>query len=111
VAYRRSYRQSRPQQKAVPLWRLMLVIIVTFWMLAALVYAVSQWIVPGFYSATPSRTPSGINYGTAFGTPFIKTWGLWMAVGLLFLGPFAAGWQALMRGGDALMGKALGRGR
>jgi hypothetical protein len=86
----------------------MLVIIVASWILAAVVYAVSQWIMPAFFSATPSSTPSGINYGTAFGTPFIKTWGLWLAGGLFVLGPFVAVWQALTRGGEALIGSALG---
>jgi hypothetical protein len=68
---------------------------------------VSQWIAPAFYSSTPSTT-GGFNFGTSFGLPFIKTWGSWVAVALLILGPFAAAWQALTRGADAVMGRALG---
>ena len=62
----------------------MLVIIGTFWFLAAAVYVVSQWIAPALISATPSTAPSGFNYGQAIGMPFIKTWGFWMAVILFF---------------------------
>lgn len=85
----------------------MLVIIGLFWLLALFVFAVSQWIAPAFYSGTPSPT-TGFDYGKSLGLPFIKTWGLWVAGALLLLGPFAAIWKALERGGDALMGKALG---
>lgn len=85
----------------------MVVIIGMFWILAAVVFVVSQWVVPAFYSSSPSMS-SGFNFGQSFGTPFIKTWGLWVAGGLFVLGPFAAAWRALERGGEAVMGKALG---
>jgi hypothetical protein len=85
----------------------MLVTVLTFWVLAAFVFVVSQWIAPAFYNSTPSAT-NGFNFGTSFGVPFIKTWGLWVAGALVILGPFAASWQALNRGADAVMGKALG---
>lgn len=99
---------NRGSARSVPLWRLMLVIIGTFWVLAAFVFVVSQWVAPAFISATPSTAPSGINYGQAFGVPFITTWGKWVAGVLVVLGPFAAVWRALERGGEAVMGKALG---
>ncbi len=57
----------------------MLVVIFTFWLLAAAVYAFSEWVAPALFSSALSTTPSGINYGRSFGTPFIKTFGLWMA--------------------------------
>jgi len=85
----------------------MLVVIGMFWVLALVVFVITQWIAPAFYANTPSTT-SGFNFATSFGLPFIKTWGLWVAVALLILGPFTAGWQALTRGGEAVMGKALG---
>jgi hypothetical protein len=86
----------------------MLVIVLMFWVLAGLVFASTQWIVPAMYGNGPSSAPSGFNYGQVFGVPFIKTWGLWIA-GILFLfGPFLAAWRALERGGDAVMARALG---
>ena len=87
----------------------MLVIIGLFWLLAAFVFVVSQWIAPALYSSTPSTT-TGFNFGQSFGVPFIKTWGVWVAGMLFVFGPFAALWQALLRGGDHLMGKVLGMG-
>jgi hypothetical protein len=87
----------------------MLVVVGLFWFLAVFVFVVSQWIVPAFYGGTPSPT-TGFDYRRSFGLPFIKTWGLWVAGGLLVLGPFAAVWKALERGGEALLGKALGAG-
>ena len=85
----------------------MLVIVGLFWVLAVFVFVLTQWIAPAFYSNTPSAT-SGFNFGQSFGVPFIKTWGLWVAVALLALGPFAAVWKALERGGDTVLSKALG---
>jgi len=86
----------------------MLVVILTFWLLAAAVYAFSEWVAPALFSSAPSTIPSGINYGQSFGAPFIKTFGVWMAGILLVLGPFAAVWKALEGGGEAVMGKTLG---
>ncbi|TMF38849.1 MAG: hypothetical protein E6I27_04175 [Chloroflexi bacterium] len=94
-------------QRTVPLWHLMLVVILTVWLLAA-VYAFSEWVAPALLSRAPSTTPSGTNYVQSFGTPFIKTFGLWMTGVLFVLGPFVAVWKALERGGEAVMGKALG---
>jgi hypothetical protein len=86
---------------------MMLVTIGLFLFMAVIVFAVSQWIAPAFYGATTSTTV-GFNFGTSFGVPFIKTWGLWVAVALAILGPVAAGWQALTRVADAALGKAFG---
>jgi hypothetical protein len=91
-----------------PLWRVMLVIVLMFWVLAGLVFAATQWIVPAMYGNGPSSAPSGFNYGKVVGVPFIKTWGLWIAGILLLFGPFLAAWRALERGGDAVMARALG---
>jgi len=107
MSYRPKYRTSREPATRVPLWRLIVVIIGLFWILAAVMYVVSQWVVPTFYSSVPN-TSTGFNFGQSFGTPFIKTWGLRVAGGLFVLGPFAALWRALERGGEAVMGKALG---
>lgn len=86
----------------------MLVTIGVSWFLAVVVFVVTQWIAPAFVAATPSNTPSGINYGQVLGVPFITTWGKWIAVALLVLGPFAAAWRALERDGEAVIGKVLG---
>lgn len=92
----------------VPLWRVMLVVIGLFWILAVVVFVVTQWVAPAIYSGVTSTSPSGFNYAQSFGVPFIKTWGFWVAVALLVLGPLAAAWRALERGGEAAVGKALG---
>ena len=89
----------------MPLWRLMLVIVGLFWLVAAFVLVLSQWIAPAFASASPTGT-TGFNYGKAF-LPMVKTFGLVVAGALAVVGPFAAIWQALLRGGDAVMNKAL----
>jgi hypothetical protein len=79
-----------------------------FWVLAVVVFVISQWIAPALLSSQQPNTPSGLNYGALLGVPFIKTWGLWVAGGLFVLGPFAALWRALERGGEAIMGRAIG---
>ena len=81
----------------------MLVVILTFWLFAVAVYTFSEWVAPALFSSAPSTTPSGINYGQSFGTPLIKTFGLWMTGVLLVLGPLVAVWKALERGGEAVM--------
>jgi hypothetical protein len=106
VSSRRAHSQTAAGR--VPLWRLTLVIIGLFWFLAVLVFVVSQWVAPAFYSSTPSTT--SFNFGTSFGLPFIKTWGLWVAGFLVVLGPFLAVWRALERGGKGVLEKALGTG-
>jgi len=85
----------------------MLVTVLTFWLLALIVFVVTQWVAPAFYRAMATTTTS-FNFGTSFGVPFIKTWGLWVAGAFVILGPLAAGWQAATRGGEAAMSKALG---
>jgi hypothetical protein len=72
------------------------------------VFGATQWVVPALYGSALTSAPSGFNYGQALGVPFIKTWGLWIAGTLFLLGPLAAGWRALERGGEAVMAKALG---
>lgn len=107
MSYRR--RSAAPSTwRRVPLLRVMFVTIGLFWFLAVVVFVVTQWVAPAIYTGAPSMSPSGFNYGQSFGVPFIKTWGFWVAVALLALGPFAAAWRALDRGGEAVMGKALG---
>lgn len=110
MSFRRTYRQARPRHKAVPVWRLALVIVLMFWLLAAVVYTLSEWIAPAVFSSLPSSTPSAFNYGKAFSTPFIKTFGLWMSVVLFALGPVVVGWKAFERGFDSLIRAALGLG-
>ncbi|HEY1419319.1 MAG TPA: hypothetical protein VGG90_01265 [Candidatus Dormibacteraeota bacterium] len=97
---------SRTATPPAPLWRLMLVIVGLFWILAAFVFVITQWIAPALTSGTPTGATS-FNYGQAF-APFVKTFGLVVAGVLVVLGPFAAVWQALVRGGEAVMDKALG---
>jgi hypothetical protein len=84
----------------------MLVIVGLFWLLAAFVLVLSQWIAPALATGAPNGT-TGFNYGQVF-LPLVKTFGLVVAAGLVLLGPFAAIWQALLRGGDAVMNRALG---
>jgi len=103
LSYRGTYRGPRAPQRTVPRWRLMLVVILTFWLFAVAVYTFSEWVAPALFSSAPSTTPSGINYGQSFGTPLIKTFGLWMTGVLLVLGPLVAVWKALERGGEAVM--------
>ena len=90
----------------MPLWRLMLVIVGLFWLIAALVLVLSEWVAPALTTTAPRGT-TGFNYGQAF-LPMVKTFGLVVAGALAVLGPLAAIWQALLRGGDAVMSKALG---
>lgn len=87
-----------------PLWRVMLIAVGVFWLLAALVFALTQWVVPAFYTGA-SSSAGGFDYSRSFGLPFVKTFGLWMAGILAVLGPFAALWQAALRGTDRLTGK------
>jgi hypothetical protein len=88
----------------------MLVTVGVFWCLAAFVFVVTQWVGPALISTTPPPA-SGFNYGQSFGLPFIKTWGWWVAGGLVVLGPVAAIWKAVEQGGEAVMAKALGTSR
>lgn len=86
----------------------MLVTIGLFWFFAVVVFVVTQWIAPVVYGGAPSTAPSGFNYMQSLGLPFITTWGKWVAVALAVIGPLAAIWRAVERGGEAVMGKALG---
>jgi hypothetical protein len=89
----------------------MLFIVGTCWVLALLVFALTQWLAPAFLGNQPASPTSGFNYSQSFGLPFIKTFGLWVAGALLLLGPLTAIWRAIEHGADAVADRALGTSR
>ena len=89
----------------------MLVTIVVFWVLALITFVVTQWVAPALYGNSSPSPTSGFDYAHSFGIPLVTAWGKWVALFLVILGPLAAAWRAVERGGDLVMGKALGTSR
>ena len=101
----------RSPRSAVPFWRLALVVIGFFWVIAACTFVLGYWIAPAVILAHPSKSPSGIDYGQAFDLPLARSLGVWGSLVLLVPGPAIAAWYGVERALGKLLGKALGADR